>query len=55
MLRFFEKKTYGGFKSQICFIGDQNAVRGDRITEARRRSEMQEMVLRGFVGNHKSI
>jgi len=31
MLIFFEKKAYGGCKSQICFIGDKNAERGDRI------------------------
>jgi len=24
MLRFFEKKIFGGCKSQIFFIGDQN-------------------------------
>ena len=31
MLIFFEKKPYGGCKSQICFIGDKNVERGDRI------------------------
>ena len=29
MLRFFEKKVFGGFKKQIFFIGDPNAGRGD--------------------------
>ena len=28
MLRFFEKKAFGGCKSQIFVIGDKNAGRG---------------------------
>ena len=47
MLRFFEKKVFSGCKSQIFFIGDQNAGRGDRIVEACRRSERHG---EGFVG-----
>ena len=39
MLRFFEKKVLGGCKSQIFFFGDQNAGRGDRMAEVRRRSK----------------
>ena len=39
MLRFFEKMVFSGCKSQIFFIGDQNAGRGDRMAEAWRRSE----------------
>ena len=41
--RFFEEKVFGGCKSQIVFIGDQNAGRGDR-----RRSKGTEMVLQGL-------
>jgi len=33
------KKVFGGCKSQKCFIGDQNAGRGDRMVEAQRCSE----------------
>ena len=34
MLKFFEKKVFSGCKSQIFFIGDQDAGRGDRMVEA---------------------
>ena len=39
MLRFFEKKVFGGCNSQMFLIGDQNAGRGDRMAENQRRSE----------------
>jgi len=39
MLGFLEKKVFGGCKSQILFIGDQNAGLGDRMAEARRHSK----------------
>jgi len=39
MLTCFKKKVFGGCKSQIFFIGDQNAGRGDRMAEAWRRSK----------------
>ena len=48
MLRFFEKKDFGGCKSQIFFIGDQNARRGDRMVEAWRHSDRHED---GFAGD----
>ena len=35
-VEIFRKKVFGGSKSQIFFIGDQNAGRGDRMTETRR-------------------
>jgi len=31
ILRFFEKEVFGGYKSQIFSIGDQNTGRGDRM------------------------
>ena len=31
MLRYFEKKVFGGCKRQIFFIGDPNAGRGDKM------------------------
>ncbi len=34
MLRFFEKKVFGGCNSQMFLIGDQNAERGDKMVEA---------------------
>ena len=39
---FRKKKVFDGFKSQIFFIGDQNAGRGDRMAEARRRRKRLE-------------
>ena len=46
-LRFFEKKAFGGCKSQLCVIGDNNAARGDRVWEPGRRSMRQETILIG--------
>ena len=31
MLRIFEKKVFGGYKSQIFFSWSKNAGRGDRL------------------------
>ena len=39
-VEIFRKKAFGGCISQIFFFGDQNAGHGDRMGEARRRSEM---------------
>ena len=36
---FSKKKAFGWCKSQIFFVEDQNAGRGDRMAEARRRSK----------------
>ena len=36
MLRLFEKKAFGGCESQIFVIGDNNAGRGETVTEAGR-------------------
>ena len=38
-LDFSKKKVFHGCKSQISFVGDQKRGRGDRMMEARRRSE----------------
>ena len=45
MLKFKKK---GLCESQICFIEEQNAGRGDRIAEARKRSERRKDGLRGL-------
>ena len=55
MLRFFEKMVFSGCKSQIFFIGDQNAGRGDRMTEARRCSERQGDCFAGPGGNSANL
>ena len=46
--RFFEKKVFGGCKSQIVFIGDQNAGRGDRIWRLKDVAKGTETVLQGL-------
>ena len=55
MLRFFEKKVFGGCKSQLFFIGDQNAGRGDRMAEARRRSERHRESFAGSSGHSANL
>ena len=37
MLRFFEKKAFGGCKSQIFVIGDKCAGRGVIVAEVREK------------------
>ena len=55
MLRFSEKAV-GGCKSQIFFIGDQNASRGDTISEALRGNEMVlKRLLRSLPGAHVAL
>ena len=51
MLRFFGKNTLGRCIRQICFIGDQNAGRGERSAEAFRRGERHGDGFAGFGGH----
>ena len=55
MLKFFEKKVFGGCKSHIFFIGDQNVGQGDRITVARRRSERHMDDFAGSRGHSENL
>ena len=47
--------VFSGCKSQIFFIGDQNAGRGDRMTEARRCSERQGDCFAGPGGHSANL